>query len=88
METLNTPGSESLLGKDKVPPPFRQRGPEGSGEKALAENERMIAEMEAMLHDLRTRAASGENVDSEVMSLKAHFVKAKEDRGRINEAGM
>ena len=64
------------------------KGYEGSGNRAMTENLRVLAELRAQMQDLERRAASGEIVDSEVRTLKAKMDMLKEDRGRIESAGM
>ncbi|HEX5430025.1 MAG TPA: hypothetical protein VFX17_03050 [Patescibacteria group bacterium] len=63
-------------------------GYEGSGLRALNDNDRVLAEAEQKLEELRKRAASGEVVDAEVLALKNQIDKLRQDRGRINSASM
>ena len=63
-------------------------GYEGSGQRALEENEAAIKKLEAKMRELADLQASGENVDAEIRKTKQLFDKLKEDRGRIAEAGM
>ncbi len=61
--------------------------PEGSGQRAMSENERARQEIDRELQDLRRRAASGENVDQQVRNLQARSRGLEEDSSRIAEGG-
>ena len=61
---------------------------DGSGQRAMRENEKAIAEIEKEMASLSQRASSGEIVDSEVLRLKARYDMLKEDQGRIVLGGM
>lgn len=54
----------------------------------MNDNDRVLAEAEQKLEELRKRAASGEVVDAEVLALKNQIDKLRQDRGRINSASM
>ena len=62
--------------------------PEGSGKRALQENEMAMHKAAAQLQELQTRLESGDNsVEAQIQALTELIEKLRQDRGRINDAG-
>lgn len=62
--------------------------PEGSGKRALQENEMAMHKAATQLQELQTRLESGDNsVEAQIQALTELIEKLRQDRGRINDAG-
>lgn len=61
---------------------------EGSGQRAMRENEKAVAEIDRKMAALRIEATDGKNVDAEVRRLFELKKRLEGDKGLISMGGM